>query len=136
MRLQNTTNPFKPIRKRILRLHPPRNMRNHQTRRPFIQYQLPRINHIRQLSQQPLNTPRIRNQIVYNLRPRLVQTLVPYTRRPELDGIAERFARGADVLCALVEELLAEARLHEVHFVDEDEDFGGGGAFGERADDV
>jgi len=88
------------------------------------------------LFQQRLNTPRIRNQVVYNLRPGFIQALVPYTRRKKLDAVFEALGRLADVVCALVEHGLAQAALHEVHFVDEAEDFGGGGAFVEGPYDV
>jgi hypothetical protein len=111
-------------------------MRDHQARRPLVQYQLPRLHHLGQLPKQPFNTPRIRYQIVDNLRPRFIQSLIPNTRREELYRRREAFGCLAYVLCALFEELLSQARLDEVHLVDQDEDGGGGGDDGGVGDYV
>jgi hypothetical protein len=111
-------------------------MRHRQTRRPLIQYQLSCIDDFCQLFQERLDGSRIRDQVVYDLCPRLVQALVPDARRKELDGILEAFGCFPDVVRALVEHGLPEPRLHEIHFVYEAEDFGARTAFVQCADDV
>jgi hypothetical protein len=111
-------------------------MGNHQTRRSLVQNQLPRVYHFGQAPQQGLDAPRIWYQIVNNLRPSLIQTLVPDTGRPKLNRLLEPFASGANILSALLEQLAAQPRLHQVHFVDQDENFGRRGGLREGADDV
>jgi hypothetical protein len=134
--LQYTRYPLKAICEWVGLLGLPRHMRHSQACRPLVQYQLPRINDLCQLFQECFNGPRIRNQIVYDLRPCLVQALVPDARRKELDSILEALGSFSDVVGALVKHGLPEPRLHEVHLVYEAEDLGARTAFVQRADDV
>jgi hypothetical protein len=113
-----------------------RNVRYRQARRPLIQYQLPRIDDLGQLFQERLDRARVRYQVVYDLRPRLVQALVPDARRKELDRVLEAFGCFSDVVGALVEHGLAQAVLHEVHLVYEAEDLCAWTAFVQGAYDV
>lgn len=103
VRLEDAGYALKPVRERVRLLGVPCDMRYRQTCCPLIQYQLPRIDNFCQLFQQRLDGACVRYQIIYDLSPRLVQALVPDTRREELNRIFEPFASLPDVIGALVE---------------------------------
>lgn len=88
MCLQNAADSLESIMEWVL-LIASRNPRYHQTCDPFIENEFSRIDDLSQLSQHPLDFLRIRNQEIDDLRPSLVQTLIPYAGRKESDTIGE-----------------------------------------------
>ena len=73
MRLQYTRYPFETVCEWVVHFLPSSYVRDHQTRCPLIQYELPRLDNLRQLLQQALNHARVRDQEIDNLRPSLIQ---------------------------------------------------------------
>lgn len=136
MCLEDARDAFESVGKGIALLGVSRDMRYSKTCCPLVQYQFPCINHLGKLLEQSLNGAGIWYQVVNDLGPGFVQALVPNTCRKELDRILEALARLPDVLGALVEHGLAQARLHEIHLVYEAKDLGAGTAFVEGADDI
>jgi hypothetical protein len=134
--LQDTGYPLKSICEWIWLFRLSCDVRYRQTSRSLIQDQFPRVNDFGQLLQKRFNSACIRDQIVYDLGPRLVQALIPDARREEFDRVLETFGSFSDVVGTLVEHGLAKPCLYEIHLVYKTEDLGSGTAFVQGADNV
>jgi hypothetical protein len=133
---QNAGDALEAIGERVWLLGLPRDMCDGQACCSLVQYQLPGVDDLGELLQQRFDGAGVRYQIVDYLGPRLVQALVPDTRREEFDRVLEALRRLPYVVGALVEHGLSEARLHQVHLVYQTEDFCAGTAFVQCTDNV
>jgi hypothetical protein len=134
--LEDTRYPLEAICEWIWLLGLPCDMRYRQTSRPLVQYQFSCIDDFCQLLQKRFNSPCVWYEIVYNLRPCLVQALIPDARRKKFDSVLEALRRFSYVICTLVEHGLSQPRLHEIHLVYEAEHLGAWTAFVQGADDI
>jgi len=129
--LDNIAQALLPIRIRILLPHLPHHTQHRQKRRPLKQHHLLRARLLHQLPQIRLHNIQIRHQRMHDPAPRPIQTLIPNARpktpHPALEALAPSQDRGG----AVGDDFFAEVGLHEVHFVDEAEDVGGGGVGGQ-----
>lgn len=93
---------------------------DHKARCALVQYQLPRVDHLGQLTQERLDDASVGDEIVDDLGPCFVQALVPYAGRKELYSIAKpKLNTGlTDVVCTLLKERSAQTCLDQVHLVD------------------
>ena len=89
MTFQNARYTFEPISVRVLDFHALSHVSDHETRRPFIQDEFAGVNGRRQLLQESLDRGRVRNHVVDDLRPGLVEGLIPDAGRVEVDRVTE-----------------------------------------------
>ena len=88
---------------------------------------------IGKLVEQRFYSPSVGHQVIYNLRPGLVQALIPDTRAPKFDFLACVLFRAAesidhtdltDMCASLFEQPGSPIHRNEIHFVNEDENPG------------
>lgn len=97
MTFQNTGYTFEPINIRVLSFDALGHVSDHEARCPFIQDELARVDGCRQLLQKSLDRGSIRNHVVDDLRPGLIEGLIPDAGRVEVDRVPEAFRGETDV---------------------------------------
>lgn len=110
-----------------------RRRRDGQTRRPLIEHELARANHLGQPREQTLDRVGVGHQRVDHRRPRAIQALVPDGGGVEGDDGRERLARPANHARPLRKQLLPQVPRHEIHLVQQHEDPRAGAVLPQRA---
>ena len=88
---------FKSISIRVLGFNALSHVSDHETSRPFVEDEFASVNSCRELLQECLNRSRVGNHVVDDLRPGLVERLIPDAGRVEVDRVAEALRSKTDV---------------------------------------